>query len=33
LTPLPAMRFPLGEVAAAHDAVESGAIGKVLVDL
>ncbi len=33
LTPLPTTRFPLGEVAAAHDAVESGAIGKVLVDL
>ena len=33
LTPLPATRFPLSEIAAAHDAVESGAIGKVLVDL
>lgn len=33
LTPLPAMRFPLSETAAAHDAVEGGAVGKVLIDL
>jgi NADPH2:quinone reductase len=33
LTALPATRFPLTEVAAAHDAVEHGAVGKVLVDL
>jgi NADPH2:quinone reductase len=33
LTPLPATRFPLGEIEAAHDAVENGAVGKVLVDL
>jgi NADPH2:quinone reductase len=33
LTPLPATRFPLAEIAAAHDAVEAGAVGKVLVDL
>jgi NADPH2:quinone reductase len=33
LTPLPATRFPLEQIAAAHDAVEGGAVGKVLVDL
>jgi NADPH2:quinone reductase len=33
LTPLPAVRFPLAEIAAAHDAVEQGAVGKVLIDL
>ena len=33
LTPLPTIRFPLAEIAAAHDAVEHGAVGKVLVDL
>jgi len=33
LTPLPVTRFPLAEIAAAHDAVEAGAVGKVLVDL
>lgn len=33
LTPLPAFRFPLEQIAAAHDAVEAGAVGKVLVDL
>jgi len=33
LSPLPATRFPLAEIAAAHDAVEAGAVGKVLVDL
>jgi NADPH2:quinone reductase len=31
LTELPATRFALDEVAAAHDAVQAGAIGKVLV--
>jgi NADPH:quinone reductase len=31
LTELPVTRFGLDEVAAAHDAVESGAVGKVLV--
>jgi len=33
LTPLPVTRFPLADIAAAHDAVEAGAVGKVLVDL
>jgi NADPH2:quinone reductase len=33
LTPLPETRFPLAEIEAAHDAVESGAVGKVLIDL
>jgi NADPH2:quinone reductase len=33
LTPLPVHRFPLDEVAAAQDAVEAGAVGKVLVEL
>jgi NADPH2:quinone reductase len=33
LTPLPAHRFTLDETAAAHDAVESGAVGKVLIDI
>jgi NADPH2:quinone reductase len=31
LTELPVTKFPLEEIAAAHDAVEAGAIGKVLV--
>jgi NADPH:quinone reductase len=31
LTELPVTRFPLAGIAAAHDAVEAGAIGKVLV--
>ena len=31
LTPLPTHRFPLDEVAAAHEAVENGAMGKVCV--
>lgn len=31
LTPLPATTFPLDEVAAAQDAVERGAVGKVIV--
>ena len=33
LTPLPEHHFPLEEIAAAHDAVEQGAVGKVLVDV
>lgn len=33
LTTLPLLRFPLSEAAAAHDAVEGGAIGKVLIDI
>lgn len=33
LTELPAHRFALGEIAAAHEAVEAGAVGKVLVDI
>jgi NADPH:quinone reductase len=33
LTPLPVTRFPLSETAAAHNAVENGAVGKVLIDL
>jgi NADPH:quinone reductase len=31
LTELPVIKFPLGDIAAAHEAVERGAIGKVLV--
>jgi NADPH:quinone reductase len=31
LTALPITRFPLDEIAAAHDAVEGGAVGKVVV--
>ena len=31
LTELPVRRFPLGEIAAAHEAVERGVTGKVLV--
>lgn len=30
---LPITRFPLSETAAAHDAVENGAVGKVLIDV
>ncbi|ANF32229.1 NADPH:quinone reductase [Leifsonia xyli] len=30
---LPITRFPLAETAAAHDAVENGAVGKVLIDV
>jgi NADPH:quinone reductase len=30
---LPLVRFPLEEAAAAHDAVENGAVGKVLIDV
>jgi NADPH2:quinone reductase len=33
LTTLPLHRFPLDDVAAAHEAVESGATGKVVVDV
>jgi NADPH2:quinone reductase len=33
LTTLPLHRFPLSEIVAAHDAVEAGAVGKVLVDI
>lgn len=33
LRPLPFMRFTLEQVAAAHDTVESRAVGKVLIDL
>jgi NADPH2:quinone reductase len=33
LVPLPFHRFPLADIAAAHDAVEAGAVGKVLVDV
>lgn len=33
LTPLPVVRFPLSEVAAAHDAVQSRTPAKVLIDL
>jgi NADPH2:quinone reductase len=31
LTELPVIRFPLDEIAAAHEAVEAGAVGKVIV--
>jgi NADPH2:quinone reductase len=30
---LPLLRYPLDETAAAHDAVENGAVGKVLIDV
>jgi NADPH2:quinone reductase len=33
LSPLPAHRYPLERIAEAHDAVEAGAVGKVLVDI
>jgi NADPH2:quinone reductase len=33
LTPLPAHRFTLDDAAAAHDAVQGGAVGKVLIDM
>ena len=33
LTELPAHRSGLDEIAAAHEAVEAGAVGKVLVDV
>ncbi len=32
LTELPAHRFPLSEIASAHEAAEGGAIGKVIVN-
>ncbi len=33
LTELPVIRFPLEEIAAAHEAVESGAVGKVVLEI
>jgi NADPH2:quinone reductase len=33
LTTLPIHRFPLEETGAAHDAVEGGAVGKVVIDV
>ena len=33
LSELPAHRFPLDDIAGAHEAVEGGAVGKVLVDI
>jgi NADPH:quinone reductase len=33
LTELPIHRFTLDQIAAAHDAVQEGAVGKVLIDL
>jgi NADPH2:quinone reductase len=30
---MPLHHFPLEEAAAAHDAVEAGAVGKVLIDV
>jgi NADPH2:quinone reductase len=33
LTPLPVHRFPLEQAADAHDAVEAGAVGKVVIDV
>ena len=33
LSELPAIRFPLEEISAAHDAVRDHAVGKVLVEL
>jgi NADPH2:quinone reductase len=33
LRPLPALHFPLADIADAHAAVEAGAIGKVIVDI
>ena len=33
LTELPVIRFPLGQIAAAHEAVEHGAVGKVVLDI
>ena len=32
LTTLPLHRFPLADTAAAHDAVEAGAVGKVVIE-
>ena len=33
LTTLPVHRFPLSDTAGAHDAVESGAVGKVVIEM
>jgi NADPH2:quinone reductase len=33
LTVLPVRRFPLDDIAVAHEAVEAGTVGKVLVDV
>ncbi len=33
LTELPAHKFSLDDIAAAHEAVEAGAVGKVLIDI
>ena len=33
LTELPVRRYPLDQIAAAHQAVEDGAVGKVVLDL
>ena len=33
LSELPVHRFPLGEIAAAQEAVEAGVVGKVLIDI
>ena len=33
LSPLPTVHFPLDDIAAAHDAVQSRTLGKVLVEL
>jgi NADPH2:quinone reductase len=33
LTELPVHRFSLDDIAAAHEAVEAGVVGKVLVDI
>ena len=33
LTELPVTRFPLDQIVAAHEAVEAGAVGKVVVEI
>jgi NADPH2:quinone reductase len=33
LTELPIIRFPLDDIAAAHEAVEAGAVGKVVIEM
>ena len=33
LTPLPIIQFPLEQIAAAHEAVERGAVGKVVIEI
>jgi NADPH:quinone reductase len=33
LSPLPVIRFPLDQIAAAHEAVEHGAAGKVILEI